>query len=219
MIKGQHLVTVDKIEQYFSERLRAIFKPDKIGSLTATGSDGKSRVAATTFGSLSFPAMNAANATIIDETTWQLSFSNRSQDHVVPERVVIEDLQELLSKNALYGNGLYLPSKEMVSFFEGFLAAYEKRELQFDETYKDLALHLSASKLKEPPAFIQQELKALTADMGGTLKLAGGKFYLMASKSKPKEITLVAEGIRKIATLLYLLENGSLAVGDTLYWD
>ena len=30
---------------------------------------------------------------------------------------------------------------------------------------------------------------------------------------------MVAEGIRKIATLLHLLENGSLEVGDTLFWD
>ena len=51
------------------------------------------------------------------------------------------------------------------------------------------------------------------------MELDGGKFYLVSSGTKRKEITLVAEGIRKLATLLHLIENGSLEVGDTLFWD
>ena len=34
----------DRIESYFSERIRQVFKPDKIGSLTTSDSDGKSSV-------------------------------------------------------------------------------------------------------------------------------------------------------------------------------
>ncbi|WP_204369100.1 AAA family ATPase [Methylocucumis oryzae] len=56
-------------------------------------------------------------------------------------------------------------------------------------------------------------------NIGGSLKLEGGKFYLITPGAKQREITLVAEGVRKIATLIHLLENGSLEVGDTLFWD
>ena len=216
LVKNQSVISDQKVERYFSDRLQNIFKPDKVGSLTTTGSDGKSNVSALVSGSIPTLSIRIPNepegSSLPDDIKWEFSFSNRSIDKVV--------LQDRLTVNAIYGKGLYIPSKEMISFFEGFLSAYEKRELQFDETYRDLALHLSSTKLKIPPTFIkQQELKSLSTDVGGTLKLEGGKFYLVSSGSKLREITLVAEGIRKIATLLHLLENGSLEVGDTLIWD
>jgi energy-coupling factor transporter ATP-binding protein EcfA2 len=217
LVKDKNAISEQKVERYFSERLQNIFKPDKVGSLSTSGGDGKSRVSASVFGSIPTVSIkmpyDSETLPVSDETIWQFMFSNRSIDNVALQT------QERLTGNAIYGKGVYLPSKEMISFFEGFLAAYENREFQFDETYRDLALHLSANKLKKPPAFIKQELKTLSTDVGGTLKLEGGKFYLVASGSKAREITLVAEGIRKIATLLHLLENGSLEDGDTLFWD
>jgi len=196
----------ERVESYFSERIKQVFKPDKIGGLTTSESDGKSSV-----GFWYCPP--GKDRSILEENDWRFSFSNRSKEKISCEGYLFSDANN-------YGKSIYLPSKEMISFFEGFLSAYEKRELQFDETYRDLALHLSSTKLKIPPTFIkQQELKSLSTDVGGTLKLEGGKFYLVSSGSKLREITLVAEGIRKIATLLHLLENGSLEVGDTLFWD
>ncbi len=215
-VKNQSLISDAKVEHYFSERLQNLFKPDKIGSLVASGSDGKSKLSAMVGVFLPVPMLLPDLPGIpipSDETKWDFSFSNRSVDNVVLQT------QERLTGNAIYGKGVYLPSKEMISFFEGFLAAYENREFQFDETYRDLALNLSANMLKNPPKFIKSDLKQLHTDVGGSLKLEGGKFYLASPGSKPREITLVAEGVRKIATLLHLLENGSLEVGDTLFWD
>jgi AAA15 family ATPase/GTPase len=215
LVNNQSLVSDQKVERYFSERLQNIFKPDKVGNLTTTGSDGKSNVTALVSGNIPTVSIRIPNEpktqSLSDEIKWEFSFSNRSIDNVV--------LQERLTRNAIYGKGLYIPSKEMLSFFEGFLASYEKREFQFDETFRDLALNLLTTKLKKPPEFIKLGLNNLADDVGGTLKLEGGKFYLVSSGSKSREITLIAEGIRKIATLLYLLENGSLEVGDTLFWD
>ncbi len=216
LVKNQSLISDVKFAHYFSERLQKLFKPDKIGSLVSVGSGSKSNVSALVGAFLPVPILFGNIPGIpmpSDETRWNLSFSNRSVDNVVLET------QERLTGNIIYGKGIYLPSKEMISFFEGFLAAYENREFQFDETYRDLALNLSANKLKNPPQFIKHDLKQLHSDVGGGLKLEGGKFYLVTTGSKPREITLVAEGVRKIATLLHLLENGSLDVGDTLFWD
>jgi AAA15 family ATPase/GTPase len=215
LVKNKSVISDAKVEHYFSERLQNLFKPDKIGSLTSVDSDGKSNVSALVTGSIPTVTIRMPHEAELsnssDETKWNFSFSNGSIDSVV--------LQERLTSNASYGKGIYLPSKEMISFFEGFLAAYENREFQFDETYRDLALNLSANKLKKPPKFIEQDLKTVGDDVGGKLKLEGGKFYLLSPTSELREVTLVAEGIRKIATLLHLLENGSLEVGDTLFWD
>lgn len=213
LVKNQSLISEQKIERYFSEHIRALFKPDKVGNLTSHNSDGKSQISGFAEGSIP-TVMLGSESPISDEIKWSLTFSNRSKDNVV-----LNDLQERLTSNALYGKAVYLPSKEMVSFFEGFLALYEKHELPFDETYRDLALHLSSPKLKTTPTFIQQALAELVKEIGGTLKLEGGKFYLVSSGTKDKEIALVAEGIRKLATLMHLIENGSLEQGDTLFWD
>jgi hypothetical protein len=40
---------------------------------------------------------------------------------------------------------LFLPSREFLSAYEGFIAAYQARELSFDETYYDLCVALSAA--------------------------------------------------------------------------
>jgi len=45
------------------------------------------------------------------------------------------------------------------------------------------------------------------------------RFYLQHTKHGKMEISLVPEGLRKIALLSYLLQNGSLAKGCILFWD
>ncbi|MGD0961899.1 MAG: AAA family ATPase [Methylomonas sp.] len=213
LVNNQNYISEHKVEQYFSERLVNIFKPDKVGNLSSTGGDGKSMVSASLLGTIPTVQIGLPSNMpgMTDEITWQFSFSNRSIDHI--------DLQEKLTSNAKYGKGVYLPSKEMLSFFEGFSALYEKREISIDETYKDLALHLETPKLKTIPPILKKTLADLSCDVGGGLELKGGKFYLVSGNSVHREMTLVAEGIIKLATLMRLIENGSLEVGDTLFWD
>lgn len=200
----------ERAENYFSEHIRQIFKPDKVGSLTKSDSDGKSSVEGWC---IPTPDTKTSSPRRY-EVDWRFSFSNRSKENISLDGYGID-----LKDDNSCGKSIYLQAKEMLSFFEGFLPHYENRETSFDETYRDLALHLSALKLKTPPKFIKQSLNDLSSDVGGTLQLEGGKFYLVSSGSKRREITLVAEGIKKLATLLHLLENGSLEVGDTLFWD
>ncbi len=209
-LKKEQRFSNERVEHYFSERIRQIFKPDKVGSLTRSDSDGKSNVEGCCIPTTDIETPSLRRY----EVDWRFSFSNRSKENIALEGYGID-----LKDDDSCGKSIYLPSKEMISFFEGFLALYEKREISFDETYRDLALHLSTLKLKTPPTLIKQALADLSSDVGGTLELEGGKFYLVSSGSKRREITLVAEGIRKLATLIHLIENGSLEVGDTLFWD
>jgi len=44
-----------------------------------------------------------------------------------------------------------------------------------------------------------------------------GHFYLDIPKRGKVEMSLIADGLRKIAMLVYLIQNGSL--GSTLFWD
>lgn len=116
-------------------------------------------------------------------------------------------------------SSVYLPTKEILSFFKGFLSLYEKRELEFDETYKHLALALDTALLKERPAKEQglfefiQELKEIL--QGADVVQESGRFYLKKENTKT-EIALVAEGWRKIATLIYLILNGEIALNKNM---
>ena len=54
--------------------------------------------------------------------------------------------------------------------------------------------------------------------MGGTVVRDGDRFYLDSDKGKT-EMPLVAEGVRKLATLAHLLRNGALTKKGIVFWD
>lgn len=218
-VKNKNSISKEAIERHISERLQNIFKPDKIGNLSRSDSDGKSEVIGVVKGSIPTVSITmpgeAVPPPMADEIKWAFRFSDRAE-----KKVVVDKLQSRLTSNAKYGGSVYLPSKEMVSFFDGFLSLYETHELQFDETFRDLALKLSSPKLKEKPQLLDQLLAELGDVIGGEIVLEGGRFYTVSKKRKQRrEITLLAEGLRKLATVMQLIENGALQSGGTLFWD
>ncbi len=115
---------------------------------------------------------------------------------------------------------IFLPSREVLAMYEGFLPSYEKRELAFDETYADLCKALSASQTrgqKEP--FIRRLVEPLERALGGKIRLLGNRFYLMMKDGGQVEAHLLAEGWRKLGSLIQLIANGSLMENGFLFWD
>src|SRR5262249_3163109 len=98
-------------------------------------------------------------------------------------------------------------------------SAYERRELSFDETYYDLCKELSALPLREKAiGSLRPVLDTLERALGGTVKLAGTRFYVRSAVGAVSA-HLVAEGMRNIARLAYLLRNGALNEQTILFWD
>lgn len=186
--------------------LRELFKAERIGNLSSSSDKENTIIEAQVI-----PFEKKSTTSEKDEANWSFGFSASSETYAG-----ITKMPEF--KNLEYGRAVYLPSKEMLSFFEGFIALYQKRELAFDETFYDLAINLSLPALKERPEIINKLLADLSAAVGGEVMLKGGRFYI-ATAEKTREINLLAEGLRKLATVMQLLSNGSLATGDTLFWD
>ena len=213
------------ISSHLSNRIRRVFATDKIGHLTTMGSvDGASQIVAE-FTPKRLLTMSLPGSYV---ATLSIHFTNRSKENFKSieedERVNSDDGIEVISiqhsdDSKTFKKAIYIPSKEIISWFEGFIALYDKREVSFDETYNDLAINLSLPKCKAVSPLITSALQVLATDIGGTLELEGGKFFLVSKGSKRTEANLIAEGIRKLATLVRLIENGSLDVGDTLFWD
>lgn len=113
----------------------------------------------------------------------------------------------------------FITSRELLAAFPGFIAAYENRELEFDETYYDMAKALSAAPLRGPRGEKASHLiEPLLKILKGRIVLQGGRFLLHA-KAGNLEAHLLSEGLRKIGTLAHLISNGSLAKQSVLFWD
>ena len=94
---------------------------------------------------------------------------------------------------------------------------YDRREIPIDKTYPDIVTLLLGPVLRQPePASIVAKLQQL---IGGKVEEEGGHFYLSSANQPRMEMNLVAEGMRKFATLYKLLANGTLTPETTLFWD
>jgi hypothetical protein len=115
---------------------------------------------------------------------------------------------------------LFLPSREVLAMYEGFVAAYRQRELAFDETYFDTAIALSAAARRGPRSReLREVMERLERELGGSIRLEGPRFYLHSAHGGHIEAQLVAEGLRKVASIVHLLANGTLVKGGVLFWD
>jgi ABC-type ATPase involved in cell division len=117
---------------------------------------------------------------------------------------------------------VFMPSREALAMYEGFVAAYANRELSFDETYYDLCVALSASGLRGRRGDLASALMdPIERALGGEVTLVGERFYVrFEGETRPNlEAHLVAEGLRKVGSLARLIQNGSLLRQGLLLWD
>ena len=114
---------------------------------------------------------------------------------------------------------VYIPVKEMLSNAPGFRSLYERREIHFEEVYADLLRRAYLPVLRGPADQQRKNLLGnLEETMDGTVTVRNEEFFLHNSQGN-LEFMLLAEGIRKLALLWLLVQNGSLRAGSVLFWD
>jgi energy-coupling factor transporter ATP-binding protein EcfA2 len=114
---------------------------------------------------------------------------------------------------------VYIPVKEMLAHAPGFRSLYSKREIAFDEVYKDLvdSAYLPVLRGKRDTAR-KRLLQQLEGLIDGKVETDGEAFFLR-DKQGNLEFNLLAEGLRKLALLWLLIQNGTLGEGNILFWD
>ncbi|AFM24845.1 hypothetical protein Desti_2147 [Desulfomonile tiedjei DSM 6799] len=183
-------------QRRIAEKLVGVFRPDSLGRLCRRGI-GRSRTEI--FADFGPPG------------DLNFSFASNSQKDVVLLRS---------PANAPHDAPIFFPPKEVMSFYPGFASLYEQREIHIDETYYDLCKLLSVPLLRGKYASeIADIVKPLTEIMGGFVRVDSGRFYLHLRGQGKMEISLIAEGLRKVAALAYLAANGSLTNKGILFWD
>ena len=113
----------------------------------------------------------------------------------------------------------YIPVKEMLAHAPGFLATAAKREIAFEEVYADVIKRAFLPKLMgQPDGDRQRLLTVLQKAIDGKV-VAKGEYFFLKNKQGDLEFTLLAEGMRKLALVWLLIQNGTLLSGSVLFWD
>lgn len=190
----------EDLEKSFAQKLRNVFNPyeGRMGRLARrqTGSV-KSRIVISQQGGAKLAA----------------EFSNHTDK---PDGIKVTG-EAAWKKTALESS--YIPVKEMLAHAPGFLATASRREIAFEEVYVDIIKRAFLPKLMgQPNADRQTLLTALQKAIDGKVVTKGEHFFLK-NKQGDLEFTLLAEGIRKLALIWILIQNGTLQSGSTLFWD
>jgi energy-coupling factor transporter ATP-binding protein EcfA2 len=117
---------------------------------------------------------------------------------------------------------VFLPTRELLTIYPGFVSLYENRFLEFEESWRDTCSLLGSPTLRGAKEKTMQDLLSpLEQAMGGRVELDShtGRFYLNIPSSGRMEMPLVAEGLRKFAMVARLIATGSLANKSYLFWD
>lgn len=188
------VLDAEKLENRLAKKMAGVFRPDndRIGRLVQRGKGQGSAEVAATF-----------------SNGKKCGFKLSSQDKISGAKGDVGALQE----------AAFLPSREVLALFEGFIAAYKKRELSFDETFNDICVALSSSQLRgRRDGMVDVLVKPLEEEIRGKISLDGGRFYVTGDDGSI-EAHLVSEGWRKLAALAQLIINGTLTRNGFLFWD
>ena len=114
---------------------------------------------------------------------------------------------------------VYIPAKEVLSSAPGFRSLYETREIHFEEIYKDILDRAYTPILRGPTEPSRKRLLAILQDaIQGRVSIRHEEFFLR-NRQGNLEFSLLAEGVRKLALLWLLIQNGTLRDGSLLLWD
>ena len=179
-----------------ARKLQGVFRPEGIGRLASRQKGNHRCEFSASFGRTSAPL--------------KFSFNTRSSSEVA--------LESTPSKWETQPP-VYLPTRELLSIYPGFVPLYEKTDLPFEETWRDTCLLLGAPLLKgRRQGEIDELIRPLEDQLGGKVLLENGRFYVKSEAGK-LESHLVAEGLRKLAMIAQLIATGSLIGKGCLFWD
>jgi ABC-type transport system involved in cytochrome c biogenesis ATPase subunit len=116
-------------------------------------------------------------------------------------------------------NSAYIPVKEMLAHAPGFLATMSRRELSFEEVYPDIIKLAYLPVLKGPIDKSRRGLLDALQDAIDGKVISKGEHFFLKSRQGDLEFTLLAEGMRKLALVWLLIQNGTLLAGSVLFWD
>jgi energy-coupling factor transporter ATP-binding protein EcfA2 len=216
-------VNTQRAESYLDERLLGLFRVSDLGMLVRQGYRGGARLVAEVSGHIPTVQIRMANEPpftspgLPEDMPWDIEIQ-RAKDTSGSLRA--RGVPDAAATNAFLPQQVFVPSKEMVSLFQGLIGLFEKyREFPLDETYRDLAVAMSTLEPREVSSILPEVMRRIQKLLGGDLKLDNGDLVFERADGSRLETPLLAEGHRKLAMLIYLLRYGVIEPGSTVFWD
>lgn len=185
-------------ETALADKFRSVFRPDDLGRLA------RRRARGTRICKLGYRFENK-------NLDLDMQFSTSAKSKVVVEKTPTKWADKL---------PVFLPTRELLTIYPGFVSFYETSHTEFEETWRDTCILLGKLLARGPrESSIKQLLVPIEEAMGGSVELdKSGRFYLNVASGN-MEMHLVAEGLRKLATIARLIATGSLLDKGYLFWD
>lgn len=191
-------LTKSSLEKSYADKLMGVMRPETIGRLVKR-KQGRDRCEIVL--TMSQSSKNCA-----------IGFATNAKSQVE----VITAPQESLDLSPVY-----LPTRELVTLCPWFVPLFDNYHLEFEETWRDTVSLLGAPSVKGPrETKVAKLLAPLEKAMGGRVIVDAqtGRFYLQVPSGR-MEMSLVAEGMRKLAMIARLISSGVLLEQGFLFWD
>jgi predicted ATP-dependent endonuclease of OLD family len=194
------ITTGEDREYSFAQKLTNVFRPfeDRIGRLA--------RRKAT-----------SVNSQILIESHDKRALSYKFSNHTSEATNVRSSMQNAWKSEQIVS--AFIPVKEMLAHAPGFIATTARRELAFEDVYSDILKLAYLPRLKGQAKQDRKQLLAkLEKAVDGKVTNKGEHFFLRSNQGE-LEFSLLAEGMRKLALIWLLIQNGTLLNGSVLFWD
>ena len=200
--KGAHAPTKTFAQRRIAEKLVDVMRPEALGRL-AKRRRGRQRCTIE-IGLLSRGGRRAAPVAF--------HFATQSKSEVAIDR---------LPSKWWKAKPVFLPTRELLSIYPGFLAFYDAYHTEFDETWRDTCQLLGSLTVKglqdDAAALLLQLEEAITGRL--ELDRRSDRFYLHMHEGGKMEMHSIAEGYRRVGMLAQLIATGRLGRGTCLFWD
>lgn len=115
---------------------------------------------------------------------------------------------------------VFLAAREVLTIYPSFVQIGSRFPEFLDGASWDLCRYLDMEPGTEPISTDAGRVVArLEKIIGGEVARRDGRFFLQRPGQQPIEMSLVAEGFKRLGTLSYLIRNGSVRKGSVLFWD
>lgn len=197
-IDNNSITSKSQMQRIYADKLINVFRPESLGRLVKRKQGRERCEISTEFDD--------------EKLNTSISFATSSKTDVQIDRSPTK---------AIESRPAFLPTRELLTIFPNFVHTYQTNYLEYEETYYDTCLLLGAYLAKGPrEEQAKLLLEPLEEAMNGKVVLdKNGRFYLSIKNEGTMEISLVAEGLRKLAMLARLIATGSLLGKGTLFWD
>lgn len=219
-------VNKERAQSYLAERLADLFQVSDLSALIRRDIKGTTVLQALVDGHIPTVQIRMPDEPeftspgLPEPMAWKVQIQRKDQTGLLKASVLPEEVPDAAARNAFLPQQVLVPSKEMVSLFKGLIGLFDKyRDFPLDISYRDLAVAMSTLEPRDRPPLMSDVMRRMQSLLGGDLKLEKGEMVFERTDGSQLEISLMAEGYRKLAMLIYLLRYGVVERGSTLFWD